>query len=789
MTLAVGIAANTAIFSVVHGVILSPLPYPDPDRLVMVGHSALGLNLPELEQAFGTYFLYREYSEVFDDLAVAQEGSQTLTGEGEPERVRSARVSHSFFNVMRVAPALGRITSEGDDIRGAPLVVVLSHGLWTRRFGEDPGIIGSSIRIGSVPHEVIGVMPPGFRYPEENTDLWLPVRPAPDDFGGFYLIGIGRLKPDVTAAQASADLQRLIPMVPDHYPNWTAGLIEDSQLSAVVTPLKESMVGDVGRTLWILLGAVGIVLLVACANVANLFFVRAEGRHRETAVRAALGAGRIALVRSYMTEIATLAFLGGLSGLLLAWLGIHVLIGLVPQGLPRIDQIGINGPVLAFTAAISVFSGLFFGFLPLLRFTVPDIAAILREGGRGTSVGRKRIQIRHSLVVAQIALALVLLVGSGLMARSFQRLRNVDPGFDPTNVLTFMVALPGAEYPSWFDAVRFHEEITGRIEALPGVRAVGSARGVPLTGNGYGRDPLLSEDRPVRQDEIPPIVYMNPVNPGFFRTMGIPLLSGRELEYSDSHERTGAVVVSSSLANRYWPDENPIGKRVYPGLNVDPLWYTVVGVVGDVHVNSLRHESLEIIYLPTIGTNDAFSWSPLSMEYAVRTDVPPLSLVGAIRDAIWAVNPRLPIARMRTMEQIVADSTMQTAFAMLLIGIAAVVALVLGTVGIYGVIAFVVGQRTGEIGIRMALGARSQQVGRMVLKQGAFVALFGVGIGLVGAFGLTRLLGGMLFDISPTDPSTYAAVSVLLFVVALFASYLPARRAATVDPVEALRAE
>jgi predicted permease len=397
--------------------------------------------------------------------------------------------------------------------------------------------------------------------------------------------------------------------------------------------------------------------------------------------------------------------------------------------------------------------------------------------------------VRQLLVVAQIALALVLLVGSGLMLRSFQNLRGVDPGFDPTNVLTFGVSLPDAEYRSVFDAVRFHQEVTERIARLPGVAAVGSASRLPLSGNGFGMDPLMSEDHPLAPDEIPPIVHMNPVTPGFFHAMRIPLLAGRELENADAYERTGAVVVSASLANHFWPNENPIGKRVHAGMNDSPVWYTVVGIAGDLHVNSLRGESPEVIYLPMIGTSDDAWWSPLSMHYAVRTSVPPLSLAAAVRDAVWGVNPNLPIANMKTMEQIVADSTIQTEFAVLLIGIAAAVALLLGSVGLYAVVAYVVGQRVGEIGIRIALGARWQEISRLVLLQGCVVALAGVGIGLTGALGLTRLLGAMLFDVSPTDPATYAAVSLLLFAVALLASYVPARRAAAIDPVEALRAE
>ncbi len=788
-TLAVGIAANTAIFSLVYGVVLRPLPFPEPERLVMVGHSAPGLDLPEIKQAFGIHTIYRQNNEVFDDLAVAQQGTQTLTGQGAPERLHSARVSHSFYNVMRVTPSLGRPTTEEDDVPGAPPVVLLSHGLWGRRYGANPDVIGQNIDIGSVSHEVIGVMPAGFSFPGDETDIWLPTSFDPHECGGFYLLGLGRLNPDVTVNQANSDLQRLLLTLPDYFTEFNAGIIENAQLRAVVTPLRESLVGNIQQTLWILLGAVGIVLVVACANVANLFLVRADARQREVAVRSALGASKSALVRFFLTESATLAGLGGLLGLLLAWVGIRTLTGMAPAGIPRLDGVGINAPVLAFTAAISVLSGLFFGSFPIARHAAPDIAAILKEGGRSTSSGRARHRIRHLLVVAQIALAVVLLVGSGLMVRSFQRLRAVDPGFDPSSVLTFRVSLPNAEYSDALSAVQFHQEITERIERLPGVLAVGSANGLPLTGVGDAKDPLLSEDHPVSPNELPPIVYVSAMSPGYFQAMRVPLLAGRTMEPSDARNRTGAVLVSAALAHHFWPNENALGKRVYPGLIDDPAWYTVVGIVGDVRANSLRGESPQVIYVPTIGTNDAASWSPYSMAYAVRTSVPPLSLAPAVRAAIWEVNPNLPIAQTNTMEQIVADSFAQTGFAMLLIATAAAVALLLGTVGIYAVIAYVVGQRTGEIGIRIALGAQSFEVSRMVLIQGGVVALMGVAIGIVGAFGLTRLLGALLFDVSATDPTTYVTVALLLLAVALLASYLPARRAASVDPVEALRAE
>jgi predicted permease len=792
VTLALGIGANTAIFSIVHGIVLNPLPFPEPDQLIYPRHTAPGINLPVIDQSVGTYQHYRKHSRVLDAMGVFRIATRNLTGDGNPERVAGAVFSASMFDVLRVPPMSGRVFDAQEDRPGGPLVVVLSERLWTRRYGADPGILGRTVQINSEAHEVIGIMPREFAFPRRNTDMWLPFKLNPDttELGGFNIRGLARLKPGFTADDAQRDFAGLVPRLVEAYPNdVTPEFLERSQAAPVVRTLKEHVVGDIERALWILLGTVAFVLLIACANVANLFLVRAESRQREVAIRTALGAGRVQLVRYFLTESALLAILGGALGLGLAFGAALALVRFGPSNIPRLQEVTIDGTVLLFTAAVSLLTGLLFGTLPSLRHASPNLVNCLKEGGRGSSAGRGRHKARNVLVVSQVALALVLLIGAGLMARSFWHLHNVDPGFEAEGVLTFHVTLPRADYPTAEASADAIQQLADRFAALPGVRAAGSTYILPIA-EGWWADPLVIEDHPVGPDESAPMVNMNTASPGYFSAMGIPVRSGRAFERADHERRTGATIVNQELAERFWPGESPIGKRVYPFGGTPERWYTIVGVTGNVRSLGLTTDPPAMIYLPIIGVDAvAEVWEPRRMTFALRTAGEPEQLVGAVRSATWSVDPNLPIANIQTMERVLSDATTQTAFSMVLLAVAAAVALLLGAVGIYGVVSYIVSQRMGEIGVRMALGAGAADVSSMVLRQGTSVAAIGIGLGLAGAFALTRLLEAMLFGVSPTDPVTYGSVSVVLLGIALLATYLPARRASHVDPVTALRQE
>jgi predicted permease len=563
-----------------------------------------------------------------------------------------------------------------------------------------------------------------------------------------------------------------------------------------ITPLKEATVGDVSRALWIILSAVGIVLLIACANVANLFLVRAEGRHRDVAVRTALGASGGDMARYFLTESLTLGALGGVGGLLLAWAGTRALVTFGPENLPRLAEISLDPLAILFTVGISLLAGLFFGLVPVLKYRKPDMVSGLKEGGRGGSAGRNRHRARNTLVVSQMAMALVLLVGSGLMLRSFQALRTVDPGFDPQGVLTLRLTLPMAKYPDATDRADFYWRLQERLSGLPGVASVGAADNIPM-GGGINRSGTWFEDFPVTAEQVPDVLESTRVTAGYLETMGMKVLEGRLLDAFDARDRTGAVVVTRAMAEHYWPGKSALGKRLTQNADLgqaaggsDIPWQTIVGVVEDVRTMGMDQDPVPVIYFPVLlNVPDEAQRTPRGMVLAIRTETEPTALLPAVQEAIWAQDPNLPLADVRTMASVVRDSMARTSFTMVLLGIAALVALVLGTVGIYGVISYVVTQQTREMGIRMALGAEEGKVAGMVLKQGGFLAAVGIAIGLAGAFGLTRLMEALLFGVSSTDPVTFLSVPILLAAVAILASWLPARRAARTDPVEALRAE
>jgi predicted permease len=796
LTLAVGIGANAAIFSVVNAVLIRPLPYSEPERLVMVWHTAPGLKMDQFEQSDATYVLYRKNNRVLEDLGIYWDGAATLTGGETPERVRAAGLTASVFSVLRAKPLLGRTFQEADERPGAEKVALLSHELWRRRFGGDAKAVGGMLRVDGVATRVVGVMPESFRFPSARAELWLPmtIDPAKLEAGNFNYDAVGRLRPGVSPQQAARELSALVWRIPEEFPQAqiNRGMIESARLAVLVHPLRDDVVGPVATMLWVLLGSVGCILLIACANVANLFLVRAEGRQREVAVRNALGATRGAVARLFLGESVALSLAGGALGLALAAAGVRLLVSLRPQGIPRLEEIGVDGAVLAFTLLLSLFAGLATGGIAALRYGAPELAPALKEGGRGDTAGRSRHRARNVLVVVQVALALVLLLLCGLMVKSFWHLRNVEPGFDPRGVLTLRLDLPETDYGDAFANARFVRQLLERVRALPGVVSAGTVTDLPL-GGGESNSGYSIEDFPLPPNQVPPILGTRFASPGYFEAMGIPLIAGRAFERIDPGRRSNEVVVSEALARRFWPGKSALGKRLAPGLPSDTPWYTIVGVVGSVRDRTLEEKLHESVYFPVLrlgpGKSDGAEWVPRSFSLVVKGRVDPASLAAPVRQAVWSLDPNLPLSEMRPMEDVVARSMARTSFTMLLLVIAAAVALLLGTVGIYGVISYVVSQRTREIGVRMALGARRRDISRMVLREGALLALLGIAIGLAAAYNLTKLILALLYEVSPRDPATFASVPVLLAAVALVASWLPAQRAAAVEPLEAIRYE
>lgn len=788
ITLAVGIGANTAIYSVVDAVLLNPLPFPDSEALVSVNHTAPGINVPILPHSEATYLHYLENFKALSSFAVFSDDNVNLITGDEPQRIQGAVVTQRFFDVLDVPPLLGRAFVEGEDHEGAEPVAVLGYGLWRQTFGGDRGVLGTVVEMDGVQRRIVGVMPEGFAFPNE-TELWIPrsIDPANAEVGSFGLLGIGRLASGATLTGANAEMQELLLRFADAHPDeLTREVMAQIDFRADMKSLKDLYVSDVRQALWVLLGTVGFVLLIACANVANLFLVRAEGRQRELALRTALGASRADIVRFYLAESLTLALGGGALGLGLAALGVQALVKLAPAGLPRGPEIGMDGSVLLFTLVISLTSGILFGLFPVLGYARPDLSGALKEGGRATTAGKERHRARSFLVVAQVALALVLLVGSGLMARSFLAMRSVDVGFQADDRLVFRVSLPSAEYPDAASVKEFHRVLRERMSAVPGVLAAAQASAVPLEET-KNASPMEPEDRPFGENEIGPLVNVRQVTPGYFDAMGIALLEGRDLNQDDAADGVRSVVISATLAQRYWPGESAVGRRIR-NQGGEQGW-EIVGVAPDVRFEKITEDPAPLAYFPMIaGTSeDPVPTRQVAVVLHVGTD--PLSFVAAARQALREVDPRLPLVDPRTMGTVVKNAMAATSFTVLLLGIAAAIALLLGTVGIYGVISYVVSRRTQEIGVRMALGAPSAVVLREVVGQGMVLAGIGVAVGLVGAWGVSRVLTSLLYGVSATDPLTYVGTATTLTLVALAASWIPARRAAMVDPVEALRAE
>ncbi len=802
LTLALGIGATTAMLTLVNAVLLRPLGYAESDRLVTVGHALPGLGIAGTGQSEGTYQHYRVHNHAFDQMGVYLENFVNLTtGGATPERVRVALVTPNVLTMLGVTPQLGRLLTP-DDADSPDGGVVISHGLWVRRYGGDPDLVGRSIEL-NMSHApdgsrgrrtVVGVLPPGFDFPHRDTQVWygVAVQASRARVRDLYLAGIARLKPGVSAEDGAADLRRLVPSLAEAYADATPELLESIGLTPIVRPLKERVIGDVAATLWILLGGAAFVLVVACANVANLFLLRAEHRQREIALRAALGAGRRQIARHFVSESGLIAALGGMLGLVTADAGIQLLIAAAPGGIPRLHEVGTDGFALAVVAGLAVLSSLLFAAAPLGRHDASALTTSLRDGAAQTG-GRPQQRTRRLLVASQMASALVLLIGSALTVQSLRELRRVDLGFDPDNVLTFQLPMPFAQYPRYRDAAGLQVTLLERLRALPGVLGAESISDLPLTGVPSFMDVEFAVEGPTPDARaIGLLARFSFATPEYFETMGIPLLAGRTFLPGDLEAEAPPVILSAGFARAIVPGTDPIGRRIRQVEWPDDPPFTVVGVVGDVAGESPSNGPLSHAYFPVLAdpVNPPFPFVPREgMSVVVRTSHSPVALVPAVREVVAALDPRLPLDRVRTMEQLAADSRARLRFAAVLLLIAATATLFLGVIGTYGVISYAVTRRTREIGIRRALGAPTSRMESMILRQGAAVAASGLVLGIPAALALTRFMRALLFEVSPTDPVIFAATSVLLLAVALLASYLPARRAARVDPMEALRSE
>ena len=805
LTLALGIGANTAVFSVVNAILLKPLPYPHAEELVAVWHQAPGAaGLASvsggLPLSASMYFTYAGQNRSFQSIGLWSATTSNVTGLAEPEKVAAIYITDGALEALNVPPALGRWLGPADQAPNGAATVMLGYGYWQRRFGGDRSIIGRNLTIDSRATQIVGVMPQGFRFVTADFDL---IQPLAFDRAKLILPGFGfdcvaRLKPGVTLAQANADIARLIPI---WMRSWPAApgidplVYENWRIAPALRPLKDDVVGSVGNVLWVVMGAIVMVMLIACANVANLLLVRAEARQQELAVRAAMGAGWGRIVRELLLESLLLALIGGACGLALASAGLRFLVAIGPPNLPRLSEISLDGRALAFTFALSLVAGLLFGSITALRYAGPRIAPALRSAGRSVSHSRERQRARSLLAVAQVALALVLLIGSGLMIRTFQKLRTVEPGFTHAEqIQTVRIFIPPSLVRDPQRVARTQNDILDKLSAIPGVSAAAFSSEMPMNAaEGHDWDLIVAEGQRVSPTEVPPMRLFEYVSPGFFRTSGTRLKAGRDYTWTDLYGRRPVVVLSENLARELWGSPAAaLGKRISTGLPKAPL-REVIGVVEDVRQNGVQEPAPAIVYWPSFGEDIYVAGQARvarGVTFAVRTArAGSGSLITQIDQAVWSVNASLPVASVETMREVCDKSMARTSFTLVMLAIAGAMALVLGIVGIYGVISYAVSQRTREIGIRLALGAPPGALSRMFLRYGLALAGAGAAIGMAAAGGLTRLMKALLFGVSPLDPVTYLAVPVVLVAAAACASYLPARRAAAVDPVETLRAE
>src|ERR1700676_1763698 len=803
LTIAIGIGANAAVFSVVNSVLLKPLNYPKAEELVSLHQTAPGaagladchdcvLLLPSM------YFTYAEQNRTFQSLGVWVTDTANVTGLAEPEQVRLAAVSDGVLQALDGAAAVGPWLSQMDQVPRGPERVMLSYGYWQRQFGGDRTLIGRNLTIDSRPREIVGVMPQGFRFVDTDFDI---VVPLTFDRGklilaGFGFHGIARLQPDATIAEANADITRMLPIWMDSWsngPRTNPHIYETWKITPMIRPLKQEVIGNVSELLWVVMGTIGLVMLIACANVTNLLLVRVESRQQELAVRAALGAGWGRIVRGLLVESVMLGLLGGALGVGLAYAGVRFLLVVGPANLPRISEISIDARTLGFTLLLSVLSGLLFGLIPALKYAGPRTSLALRSAGRTTSVSRERHRARNLLVIGQVAMALVLLVSAGLMIRTFEALRTVDPGFtDAPHLQVMRISIPGSLVADPQQVTRTQNEILDKLAAIPGVTTTGFVSEMPMEGYDSDWDEIFAEDKVYSEDVIAPLRLYKYISPGFLQTAGTRLVAGREFTWSEVYGTRSVVMVSENFAREMWGSPSAaIGKRLREFSKMP--WHEVIGVIQDVREKGVQEKAPEIVYWPPIMEN-LFGPGPAqavrTVTFVIRSErAGTESFLNEVRQTVWSVNSNLPLASVRTMQEVYDKSVARTSFTLVMLGTASAMALALGIIGIYGVISYTVSQRKREIGIRLALGAQSGDVVQMVLRQGATMALVGVAIGIVAAFGLTQLIRSLLFGVTAHDPLTFGLVAVLLMLVALLACYVPARRAMKVDPMVALRYE
>ncbi|MFI5312222.1 MAG: ADOP family duplicated permease [Gemmatimonadales bacterium] len=800
LTLALGLGSTTAMFSLVNGVILRPLPYGNPGRLVSVMHDLPPINMLHTQVTVGTYFTYRRLARTIDGIGAWEDGAVNVAepgGAGEPQRVGSAWISASIVPVLQVPPLRGRTFSDAEDRPKGPDAVIISEGMWRNRFGAAENILERSMEVNGKTRRIVGVMPRRFRFPDARTELWLPLALDPDDkfAGGFNENAVARLKPGVAIADAQRDFAAALSHWPELFPMMAPGVttkmvMEQAKPLAVLQPLQEYFIGGIARTLWMLAAAAGLVLLVACANVANLILVRTDGRQREIAVREALGAGRSRVMLYFFAESLHLASGAAVLGLGLAWLAVRALVVAGPAALPRLAEVGIDWATVGFALAAALLVALVCSALPMLRIGRGRLQRALREGGRSGTASKVQQRVRGALVAAQMALALVVLAGSGLLVRTFERLSAVRPGFDPDQVATLWISLPGAKYKSDTSVARFYAELTDRVAAIPGVTAVGLTSRLPLVSHGMNQNPLYPEGDTTYNSKIPVLQAYTSVNADYFRAMGIPLIAGRTFGRLDV-QRGDEAVVSRQVAQTFYHDStgaSVLGKR-FRALPGGP-WQTIVGVVGDVRDTALIAEPSRSVYFPEAVGSDTVD-SPVKREMAlvVRTQGDPSAITGPVQGVVRALDPTLPTFEIRSMTAVVKASMAQLVLVSVILGSAAVVTLALGAIGLYGVLAYVVTLRTRELGVRIALGAQPGQVTAMMTRQGLVLACVGVGGGLALFALVSRFLKAFLFGVAPGDPVVLGVASVVLLWVAGVASWVPARRAARIDPAEALRAE
>ena len=797
ITLAAGVGGNTVVFSVLEGVLLKPLPYPKPGELIGVWHTAPGINIVDLNMSPSNYFIYREQNQTFQDIGVYSGDRLTLTGVAEPERLDALDVTDGTLPLLGIPPLLGRTFTRQDDSPGAPDTVVITYGFWHKKFAGSPSVLGQAILLDGKPRQIIGVMPANFHFLDQpDPAVIVPFKWDRDKItlGNFSQQALARLKPGVTLQQANTDIARMLPIVQRSFPappGFSIKLFDDAHIGPNLRSLKNQVVGDVGNTLWVLMGSIGLVLLIACANVANLVLVRVEGRRQELAVRSALGASPVRIAGELLLESVILGFLGSTIGLGLAYAGLRLLIALAPSGLPRLSEIRMDGPVLLFTLAIALLSSILFGSIPVFKYAGVRLNTGIREGGRANSQSREQHRVRNVLVVVQVALALVLLICSGLMIRTFRAITHVNPGFtDPSTVQTFSIAIPDNQITSDEAVIRSFQTIREKISAIPGVTSVSTSTTIPMDNNS-NNDVVYAEDHPLSPGQFPPLRRFAFITPDFFSTIGIPLVAGRDISWTDVYQKRPVVLISENFAREYWQTPaNDLGKRIRVASTDD--WREVIGVAGNVYSDGVTKSPPSMCYWPPL--LERFEGQPHRVESYTRFGIRSQragseSFAKELREAVWSVNPNLPLSRVSTMQTFYNLFIARTSFTLIMLAVAGSMALLLGVVGIYGVIACSVSQRVREIGIRMALGAQQRSVTTIFIRHGLVLTSVGIAFGLVAALIVMRLMSSLLFHVNPIDPITYVAVTAGLLLTAFIASYLPSRRAATVDPVDALRAE